>query len=64
MFEKQLWKSDVLSKDAGYRPGLYISGTLVENGLMTNFFKFADAKFSANQSPANKTFLKILALKG
>ena len=64
MFEKQLWKSDVLSKNAGYRPGFHISGTLVENGLITNFFKFMDAKFSANQSPANRTFLKILDLKG
>ena len=41
MFEKQLWKSDILSKDAVYLPtknqlpGFYISGTLVENGLMT-----------------------------
>ena len=41
MFEKHLWKSDILSKDAGQRhfasknqlPGLSISGTLVENGL-------------------------------
>ena len=29
MLEKHLWKSDILNKDAG----LYISGTLVENGL-------------------------------
>ena len=52
MFEKHLWKSDILSKDAGHRhvtlpqrffkhfasknqlPGFYISGTLVENGLI------------------------------
>ena len=43
MFEKNLWKSDILSKDAGHRhffasknqlPGFYISGTLVENGLI------------------------------
>ena len=33
MFEKHLWKSDILSKDAGYRPGFYISQILVENGL-------------------------------
>ena len=52
MFEKHLWKSDILSKDTGHRPaslvffkhfasktrlpGFYIDGTLVENGL-TNF---------------------------
>ena len=47
MFEKHLWKSDILSKDAGRirinhcfskktLPGLSISGTFVENGL---FFK-------------------------
>ena len=57
MFEKHLWKSDILSKDAchgpvsllkchsstgvfkhcsskNHLPGFYISGTLVENGLM------------------------------
>ena len=43
MFEKNLWKSDILSKDAGHRhffasknqlPGFYISGTLVESGLI------------------------------
>ena len=58
MFEKHLWKSDILSKDADHRPasllknvtlpqvffkhfasksqllGFYISGTLVENGLI------------------------------
>ena len=42
MFEKHLWKSDILSKDAVFfqhfasknqLPGLSISGTLVENGL-------------------------------
>ena len=34
MFEKYLWKSGILSKDAGnYLPGFYMSGTLVENGL-------------------------------
>ena len=52
MFEKHLWKSDILSKDAGHwpaslvffkhfasktrLPGFYINGTLVENGL-SNF---------------------------
>ena len=49
MFEKHLWKSDILSKDAGQRhfasknqlPGLSISGTLVENGLS----KPLEAKF-------------------
>ena len=39
MFEKHLWKTDILSKDAGIAsknelPGFYISGTLVENGLI------------------------------
>ena len=43
MFEKHLWKSDILSKDAVFfqhfasknqLPGLSISGTLVENGLI------------------------------
>ena len=50
MFEKHLWKSDILSKDAenvtlpqvffkhfAYKnqvPGFYIKGTLVENGLI------------------------------
>ena len=42
MFEKHLWKSDILSKDASQRhfanknqlPGFYIGGTLVENGLI------------------------------
>ena len=38
MFEKHLWKSDVLSKDAGHWPGFYISGTLVENGLSLETF--------------------------
>ena len=46
MFEKHLWKSDILSEDAGnwqvffkhfasknQLPGFYIGGTLVENGL-------------------------------
>ena len=36
MFEKYLWKSDSLSKDAASKnqlPGFYVSGTLVENGL-------------------------------
>ena len=40
MFERHLWKSDILSKDAGHRPvfffilsGLLVSGTLVKNGL-------------------------------
>ena len=60
MFEKRLWKSDFLSKDAGRRPasllkmslfhwrffkhfasknqvpGLSVSGTLFENGLIRN----------------------------
>ena len=39
MFEKHLWKRDILRKDAGQRhftgknqlPGLSLSGTLVEN---------------------------------
>ena len=53
MFQKHLWKSDILSKHAGRRPtsllkmplfhrcfsnnllhGFYISGTLIENGLI------------------------------
>ena len=51
MFEKHLWKSDILSKDADHiiplpqvffkhfanknqLPGFYISGTLIENGLI------------------------------
>ena len=42
MFEKYLWKSDILSKDAvdekhfaskNQLPGFYIGGTSVENGL-------------------------------
>ena len=46
MFEKHLWKSDILSKDVTFPqvffkhfasknqlPGFYINGTLVENGL-------------------------------
>ena len=46
MFEKLLWKSDILSKDVGHfhvsfkhfasknqLPGFYIRGTLVENRL-------------------------------
>ena len=50
MFEKDLWESDILSKDAGHRqvlfkhfaskkqlPGFYISGTLVENRLINIF---------------------------
>ena len=32
MFEKHLWKSDILSKNQ--LPGLSISGTLLENELM------------------------------
>ena len=47
MYEKHLWKSYILSKDAGHRhfagknelPGFYISWTLVENGLI-NPLKF------------------------
>ena len=35
MFEKQLWKSDILSKDASL-PGFYISKTMVENRLNNN----------------------------
>ena len=35
MFKKHLWKSDILSKDAGKRPGLSMIGTLVENGLIS-----------------------------
>ena len=35
MFEKHLWKSVFLSKDAGQRPGLSMIGTMVENGLMS-----------------------------
>ena len=31
MLEKHLWKSDILSKDAGL---LSINGTLIENGLI------------------------------
>ena len=52
MFEKHLWKSDILSKDVtlpqvffkhfaskNQLPGFYISETLVENGLScTSFF--------------------------
>ena len=42
MFEKHLWVSDILSKDAGrwpfasknQLPGLSVIGTLVENRLM------------------------------
>ena len=34
MFEKHLCQSDILSKDAGHRPGFYVKGTLVENGLI------------------------------
>ena len=50
MFEKHLWKSDILSKDVTFPqvffkhfasknqlPGFYISGTLVENGLTSIF---------------------------
>ena len=35
MFEKHLWKSDILSEDASKNqlPGLSVSGTLVKNGL-------------------------------
>ena len=36
MFEKGLWKSDILSKDTGL--GFYISETLVENGLMVDLW--------------------------
>ena len=49
MFEKHLWKSDILSKDVTFPqvffkhfasknqlPGFYINGTLVENGLSTD----------------------------
>ena len=37
MFEKHLWKSDILSKDVASKnqlPGLSISGTLFSNGLI------------------------------
>ena len=35
MFEKHLWKSDILSKNAGPPDaGFHVSGTLVENGLI------------------------------
>ena len=36
MFGKHLWKSDILSKGAckNQIPGLSVSGTLVENGLI------------------------------
>ena len=47
MFEKHLWKSDILSKDVTFPqvffkhfasknqlPGLSVNGTLVENGLI------------------------------
>ena len=48
MFGKHLWKSDILSKDAGHRlekhfasknqlPGFHICGALVENGLIHLF---------------------------
>ena len=41
MFEKRMWKSDILSKDVGHRSknqllGFYISRKLVENGLKSN----------------------------
>ena len=52
MFEKHLWKSDILRKDAGHRPqlffkhfasknklpGFYLNGTLVEKGLNCEVF--------------------------
>ena len=47
MFENHLWKSDILSKDVtrpqvffkhfaskNQLPGLFVNGTLIENGLM------------------------------
>ena len=43
MFEKHLWKSDILRKDAGrfaskiHLPGLPISGILIENGLINDY---------------------------
>ena len=37
MFEKHLWESDILSKDAGHAPGFCISETLVENGLKNKY---------------------------
>ena len=40
MFEKHLWKSDILSKDTGPRPGLSINGALVGNGLVTMKINF------------------------
>ena len=39
MFEKHLWRSDILSNDAGL-PGLYISGTLVGNDFEDFFSKY------------------------
>ena len=50
MFEKHLWKSDILSKDVTFPqvffkhfasknqlPGFYTSGTLIKNGLSSSF---------------------------
>ena len=65
MFEKHLWKSDILSEDAGHfasksqLPGFYLSGTLVENGLnfhydFLSFFVSGQhlvSVFSASQQP-------------
>ena len=63
MFEKNLWKSDILSKDAGHRhffasknqlPGFYISGTLVENGLI---------QFTMNQNYQKNCLKQTVRLK-
>ena len=59
MFEKHLWKSDILSKDASQRhfanknqlPGFYIGGTLVENELKEkkpSKITYFECKFNAN----------------
>ena len=54
MFEKHLWKSDILSKDAVFfqhfasknqLPGLSISGTLVENGLNIARFRVQNQQY-------------------
>ena len=68
MFEKHIWKSDILSKDAGLWhaffkhfdsknqwPGFYIKGTLVENGL------FLFYNWNAENGNAKVKWIRYLA---
>ena len=77
MFEKRLWKSDILSKDAGHLPqvffkhfasknqlpGFYISGTLVKNGFIGPVTSLYCPHTKSLGNSSSKLFFHVLTKK-